>query len=111
VHWVAMVPPYTDSLAEGASAGGWTRKPKVLSGDSFSIPYKGPKPPSGTHRYHLAIYAMDGAFDAPEFQELMNTAVGDNKTCSRVHFESMYRREILATAEITGMYSAKQRSH
>jgi Raf kinase inhibitor-like YbhB/YbcL family protein len=107
VHWVAMVPPYINSLPEGASSGGWSGEPQALSGDSFSTPYKGPKPPSGTHRYHLAIYAMDGAFDAPEFEELMNAAADDNKTCSRQHFESLYKREILASAEITGTYTAR----
>jgi Raf kinase inhibitor-like YbhB/YbcL family protein len=111
VHWVAIVPPYVNSLPEGASAGGWTGTPKVLSGDSFSIAYKGPKPPSGTHRYHIAIYAMDGAFDTPEFQELMNAAADDTKTCSREHFESLYKREILASAGITGTYSARPASH
>jgi Raf kinase inhibitor-like YbhB/YbcL family protein len=107
VHWVAMVPPYMNSLPEGASAGGWTGEAVMLAGDSFSTPYKGPKPPSGTHRYQLAIYAMDGAFDAPEFQELMNAAADDSRTCSREHFESLYHREILASARITGSYSAK----
>jgi Raf kinase inhibitor-like YbhB/YbcL family protein len=106
VHWVAMVPRFCTSLEEGASAGGWTGEPKVLSGDSFSTAYKGPKPPSGTHRYHIAIYAMSGEFDAPEFQELMAVA-DDTKTCSRKLFEDLYHREILATAEITGTYSAK----
>lgn len=106
VHWVAAVPPYCNSLAEGASAGGWTGRPKALSGESTSTAYRGPKPPSGTHRYHIAIYAMTGAFDDPEFEELMGSAVDDTKTCTREHFEALYHRDILAKAEITGTYSA-----
>jgi Raf kinase inhibitor-like YbhB/YbcL family protein len=106
VHWVVTVPRYCNSLAEGASTGGWNGEPKVLSGDSFSTAYKGPKPPSGTHRYHIAIYAMSGAFDDPEFQELMSVG-DDTRTCSREHFEDLYHQDILASAEITGTYSAK----
>lgn len=107
VHWVAAVPTFWNSLEEGASAGGWSRKPRALSGEATSTAYRGPKPPSGTHRYHIAIYAMSGAFDDPEFEELMGSAVDDTKTCTREHFEALYHGDIVAKAEISGTYSAQ----
>lgn len=111
VHWVVALPPYRGFLEEGASGGGWAGKRKVLSGDSSSTAYKGPKPPSGTHRYHIAIYAMSGSFDDPEFQNLPGSVAEDTRTCTRAHFEALYHRDILASAEITGTYSAKPQSH
>ncbi len=108
VHWVAVLPAYRNSLQEGASTGGWTDRHKVLTGDGSSTAYKGPRPPWGTHRYHIAIYAMSGAFDDPEFEELPGSVADDTKTCTREHFESLYHRDIVASAEITGTYTAPE---
>jgi len=107
VHWVAALPGDRHSLKEGASAGGWTHKHKVLSGDGTSIAYRGPRPPSGTHRYHIAVYAMDGSFAEPDFQDLARaTAANDTRTYTRERFESLFRAAILASAEISGTYRA-----
>jgi Raf kinase inhibitor-like YbhB/YbcL family protein len=110
VHWVAAVPASYDTLPEGASSGGWTGRPKVLDGDASSTAYRGPKPPSGTHRYHIAVYAMSNTFDDPEFENLPGSVADDTHTCTREHFEALYARDVLAKAEITGRYSVGLRT-
>lgn len=110
VHWVAALPPSRNSIEEGASSGGWTGNPRVLTGDSTCTAYRGPKPPSGTHRYYIAIYAMSGAFDDPEFEDLSHSVADDTKTCTREHFEALYHRDILAKAEISGTYAAQSKA-
>jgi Raf kinase inhibitor-like YbhB/YbcL family protein len=62
VHWVVWNLPSTtraiaeDSLPDGAVEGrnSWGRKP-----------YRGPAPPSGTHRYFFKLYALDTALELP----------------------------------------------
>jgi Raf kinase inhibitor-like YbhB/YbcL family protein len=107
VHWVAALPAGRHSVEEGASAGGWTGGHQAIAGDWTSTAYRGPKPPSGTHRYHIAVYAMGGSFDDPEFRDLEGSVADDTKTCTREHFEALYGRDILAKAGITGTYTAK----
>jgi Raf kinase inhibitor-like YbhB/YbcL family protein len=112
VHWVAAVPAYRNSIEEGASAGGWTGRPKVLSGDSTSTPYRGPLPPSGTHRYFIAVYAMSGSFNDPEFEDLAASVLAnDTSTCTRERFESMYHADIIASAQISGTYTVGLPAH
>jgi Raf kinase inhibitor-like YbhB/YbcL family protein len=107
VHWVAVLPGNHNSIEEGASAGGWTGKPKTLS-DASSTAYKGPRPPSGKHRYHIAVYAMNAAFHDPEFKNLTRSkSANDTRTYTREHFEAKHHAHILATAEITGVYASK----
>lgn len=108
VHWVAAVPAGRSSIDEGASTGGWTGRRQVLSGDCTSTAYRGPKPPSGTHRYHVAIYAMSRSFDDPEFENLAGSETAhDTRTFTRERFEELYRSDINACAEITGTYTMK----
>lgn len=53
VHWVVTgLPARSGSLAEGAA-------PKGQAGA-----WKGPCPPSGTHHYRFAVYALDRAVSA-----------------------------------------------
>ncbi|HEY3487950.1 MAG TPA: YbhB/YbcL family Raf kinase inhibitor-like protein [Gammaproteobacteria bacterium] len=112
VHWLVALPASYDSLKEGVSAGGWTNKPRVLSGAGTSTAYKGPRPPSGIHRYHIAMYAMSRAFVDPEFQDLAHSAVAnDTRTYTREYFESRYHDNILASAKITGVYAQPERPH
>lgn len=107
VHWVAALPGSYRSLEEGASAGGWTGKRKVLSGDCTSTAYKGPRPPSGTHRYHVAIYAMARSFSEADFQDLASSATAnDASTYTRKHFEALFWAHILGSAELVGSDSA-----
>lgn len=107
VHWVAALPPNRRALPEAASAGGWTDRHQPLTGDWSSTPYRGPKPPSGMHRYHVAIYALGGSFRDADFQNLArNERANDTQTYTREYFESAFRSDILAKAEISGTYSA-----
>lgn len=108
VHWVAAVPAGRNSIDEGASTGGWTGQRKVLSGDCSSTAYRGPKPPSGAHRYHIAIYAMSRSFKNPEFENLADSQpANDTRSFTRARFEELYRSDINASAEITGTYAMK----
>jgi Raf kinase inhibitor-like YbhB/YbcL family protein len=113
VHWVAAMPSNRSTLEEGASAGGWGgRRRRALSGDATSTVYRGPKPPSGTHRYHIAVYAMKPSFADQEFEDLAHSErADDTRTYTREHFEARYRSDINAKAEITGLYTAKTTSH
>lgn len=108
VHWVACVPARATSLPEGASSGGWTNKPKVLSGDNTSAPYRGPKPPaaSGMHRYWITVFAVSESFADPDFEDLAHSdKADDTRTYTRERFKNLYRPDILALAEISGTYS------
>lgn len=110
VHWVAAVPADYDALDEGASMGGWGggRRLLTLSGDMTSTAYRGPKPPSGTHRYHIAVYAMKPSFRDKEFEDLAHSERADDaRTYTREFFETRYHSDINAKAEISGLYSAK----
>lgn len=108
VHWVAALPGGRNSIDEGASTGGWTDRHKVLAGDGTSTAYRGPKPPSGTHRYHIAVYAMSRSFDDAEFGNLAGSEPAhDTRTYTRERFEALYRSDINASAEITGTYTAQ----
>jgi Raf kinase inhibitor-like YbhB/YbcL family protein len=68
VHWVLFnIPandrelpenePKTDTLKNGSQQG---------KNDFGKIGYGGPCPPSGTHRYHFKIYALDIELDAKQ---------------------------------------------
>ena len=108
VHWVAAVPERTRSLDEGASGGGWTDNPRPLGAGATSTPYRGPRPPSGAHRYFIKVYAMGGSFAAPDFDDLARSeTANDTRTFTRARFEELYRSDILSAAEISGTYSAE----
>lgn len=108
VHWVAALPDRTRSLDEGASGGGWTDNPRPLAGDATSTPYRGPRPPSGAHRYFIKVYAMGSSFGAPDFRDLArNEVANDTRTYTRQRFEELFRSDILSMAEISGTYSAE----
>jgi Raf kinase inhibitor-like YbhB/YbcL family protein len=108
VHWVASLPADVMSLPEAASTGGWTGKPKTLTGASTSTAYAAPKPPAGTgvHRYFIKIYAMAASFRHPDFDDLARSErANDRRTYTRERFEAEFAAHVLASAEISGTYS------
>jgi len=56
--------------------------------------YKGPKPPSGTHRYFFKLFAL-------------NVRLGLNEGASKEQVEEAMKNHILDKAELVGLYSAK----
>jgi Raf kinase inhibitor-like YbhB/YbcL family protein len=69
VHWVIFkIPPETRELPEGVPTDTQLTTPVQARqghntwGDAF-IGYKGPEPPSGTHRYYFKLYALDQALE------------------------------------------------
>ncbi|HVL47261.1 MAG TPA: YbhB/YbcL family Raf kinase inhibitor-like protein [Candidatus Thermoplasmatota archaeon] len=63
-HWVAWnLPADLDALPEGADVtalGGLEGR-----NDFADVGYRGPCPPSGTHRYFFKVYALDALLDLP----------------------------------------------
>lgn len=53
--------------------------------------YKGPKPPSGTHRYFFKIFALD-------------TKIGLDQGASKEEIERAIKNHILDKAELIGVY-------
>jgi Raf kinase inhibitor-like YbhB/YbcL family protein len=96
VHWVVYdLPPSTSALPEGVPArdeiGGGGRQGK---NDFRKIGYGGPCPPSGTHRYVFALYALDSKLDL---------AAGATKQ----DLLEAIRGHVLAEAKLTGKYSRR----
>jgi Raf kinase inhibitor-like YbhB/YbcL family protein len=92
VHWVlAGIPAAAGGLAEGGLPAGVSQG----RNDFGRIGYGGPCPPSGTHRYDLALYALSsplGAGGTPSADEVRSAAAG----------------KTLATARLTGRYTRRR---
>jgi Raf kinase inhibitor-like YbhB/YbcL family protein len=58
VHWVAYDIPLTPAIPEAVASLG---TPGVNSWGTTG--YRGPCPPSGTHRYYVTVYALDTHLD------------------------------------------------
>jgi len=57
VHWVLFnIPASVNNLAENTSTSGFLQGATDFNGKQQ---YGGPCPPSGTHRYHFTLYALD----------------------------------------------------
>lgn len=65
---------------------------KVGKNDFGTVGYRGPAPPSGTHRYYLRLYALDTLLQLPEGAE-------------RKDLLAAMEGHVKATAEIMGTYS------
>jgi Raf kinase inhibitor-like YbhB/YbcL family protein len=88
VHWLVWNIPVT-RLAEGAVPAG----ARQGRNDFGRVGYGGPQPPSGTHRYHLRLFALD----AP-----LSLAAG----ADRPALAAALRGHVLATGEVVGLASA-----
>lgn len=91
-HWLLFnIPASTASLAEGIKPGALPAGAAEGSNDFGSIGYRGPCPPSGTHRYSHRVYALDVA------------SVGPSPP-TKERFEGSIKTHVLAQAELIGTY-------
>lgn len=67
VHWVIFnLPPETSSLPEMVMPREELENGALQGSNSWGTTgYRGPCPPSGTHRYYFKIYALDTKLDLP----------------------------------------------
>ncbi|MEO7027634.1 MAG: YbhB/YbcL family Raf kinase inhibitor-like protein [Caulobacteraceae bacterium] len=88
VHWLVWnIPPTKTSLAEGEITG--------IEGtnDAGRRSYFGPRPPSGTHHYHVHVYALDVTLDL--------AAGADRASLARA-----MNGHVLAVGDMVGIYAA-----
>jgi len=89
VHWVVWNVPVTHHIKEGQVAGA-----QGMNDFSYHT-YKGPCPPSGTHRYFFKVYALDSQLELP---------VSSNK----YDLEKAMSGRILGFGELIGLYKRGQ---
>lgn len=90
-HWLAWnIPSQTSSIAEGSA-------PKGVQGanDFGKSGYRGPCPPSGTHRYAFKIFALDREI------ELRSGA-------KRSQLDAAMKGHVIAQGELIGRYARKK---
>ena len=90
-HWLVWnIPPQTTLIAEGSA-------PKGVQGanDFGKSGYRGPCPPSGTHRYSFKIFALDREL------ELRSGA-------KRSEVDAAMKGHVIAHGELTGRYAKKK---
>ena len=91
-HWLLLnLPASTTSLAEGLKSVALPAGAVEGSNDFGSIGYRGPCPPSGTHRYSHRLYALDVASLSPP-------------PPTKERFEASIKTHVLARAELVGSY-------
>jgi Raf kinase inhibitor-like YbhB/YbcL family protein len=88
VHWVAWnIPASTTRIPEGRLPAG-----SLEGRNSWGrTGYGGPSPPSGTHRYHFKLYALDRPLELP-------------RTTDKVALIDAMEGRVLARAQLTGTY-------
>ena len=90
-HWLVWnISPQTSSIAEGSA-------PKGVQGanDFGKSGYRGPCPPSGTHRYSFKIFALDREL------ELRSGA-------KRSQVDAAMKGHVIAQGELVGRYARKK---
>ncbi len=89
VHWVIWnINPVLTEIKENS-----TFKEAKQGRTSFgSFSYKGPCPPSGTHRYFFKLYALDKILDL-------------SKDTGKAILEQAMQGHVLAQTELVGLYS------
>ena len=92
VHWVVfdMVGSQSGGLAEGVSAS--PDAPPQGRNDFGRIGWGGPCPPSGTHRYRFALYALD-------------EPIALTGTPSAEELRAAMQGHVVGEAELTGTYT------
>ena len=89
-HWVIFNIPATVSKLSSDAA---TPDGAINATNSWgNVGYGGPCPPSGTHRYFFKLYALD-------------TSLALKATATKAEVENAMQGNILATAELMGLYS------
>ncbi|PWB74197.1 MAG: YbhB/YbcL family Raf kinase inhibitor-like protein [Holophagae bacterium] len=88
VHWVAWnIPASTTKIPEGRLPTG-----SLEGRNSWGrTGYGGPSPPSGTHRYHFKLYAIDRPLELP-------------RTADKLALIDAMEGHVLARAQLTGTY-------
>jgi len=88
VHWVAWnIPASTTKIPEGRLPAG-----SVEGRNSWGrTGYGGPSPPSGTHRYHFKLYAVDRPIELP-------------RTADKQTLIDAMEGHVLARCQLTGTY-------
>jgi Raf kinase inhibitor-like YbhB/YbcL family protein len=88
VHWVAWnIPSGATTIPEGRLPAG-----SVEGRNSWGrTGYGGPSPPSGTHRYHFKLYALDRTLELP-------------RTADKAALIDAMEGRVLARAQLTGTY-------
>ena len=89
VHWLVWNIPPNGNIAQHSSPG-----IEGLNSDDQNT-YYGPCPPSGTHRYHFKIYALDTTLDLPP------------SSTRKPDLEKAILGHILAKGTLIGLYSSK----
>ena len=88
-HWVLFnISPSTNKIDEGAAPEGALQG---LNG-SGENKYKGPCPPTGTHRYFFKLYALNRTLDL-------------NTNAKKVEVEITMKPYIISQTELIGTYS------
>jgi Raf kinase inhibitor-like YbhB/YbcL family protein len=84
-HWITWNIAPVNLIAENTAPG-------IEGENGFGeVHYKGPCPPTGTHRYFFKVYALDTMLDAKEG--------ADKKT-----IEHLMESHVLASGELVGQY-------
>ncbi|MFO8065139.1 MAG: YbhB/YbcL family Raf kinase inhibitor-like protein [Spirochaetota bacterium] len=85
-HWLMWDIEPTEELSEDSAPG------TQGTNDFGKAQYGGPCPPSGTHRYFFRVYAL-------------RTTLGLPRGSSRSDLDKAMKGQILAEAELIGLYS------
>ena len=92
VHWLLYnVPPGAGKIAEGFSTQALMNGARQGRNGFGEVGYGGPRPPSGTHRYYLHLYAVDTDIELPS-------------GATRAELDRALRGHVLQEAQLMGRY-------
>jgi Raf kinase inhibitor-like YbhB/YbcL family protein len=95
VHWVAYnIPAMVTGLAENASGPSMPAGAREGLNDWKAVGYRGPCPPSGSHRYFFKLYALDISLPPEE-------------RATKTQIENAMSGHVLARVELMGQYRHK----